>query len=303
MKHKNVFLFPAFVLRYSGNEVDVLEKNGISLNDKLSLISQVCQIDVTSFNIDNNNFLNEELKNQLMTYVFSCSYSDILRNKDIQSHTVAGLSMGLYAAMYSASVISFSDGVLLIKRVFDVLKQITGSNEFSMLNIVGLSKQDILQILKENHLNCEVVIQNGEVSFIVSGYTSEINRLKELATFEGALYTSLFPVSIPYHSSHIMEFRNYEVDLLHGIEINKAQCKIMSAVTGTYLQDEKSMYNEIVKNLITPINWQNVFESLNAENETVFYECGPGNSMQKISKFLNGDFSVMNPASESNVKC
>lgn len=288
----NIFLFPAFVLRYSGKESEVIHSAGIDLSEKLKHISNTCSTDLSNFDFEHNNFLNDELKNQLITYTISCIYADILAFQHIRPAYAAGLSMGLYAALYCGKSIGFEDGVRLIKSVFEKLQTLTDGKNYTMLNIVGLSAQDLIQLISEHSLHCEIVIKNGNHSFIISGETDDIARLQSCALEEGALYTNLFPVSIPYHSSFLYKFREEFAGITGNIEIRDTDCNLLSAVTGKFISDAAQIKLEIIQNLIQPIDWKSSMLHMNKIPGNRFFECGPGNSMTKISKFLDADIHI-----------
>lgn len=288
----NIFLFPAFVLRYSGKETEVIRSAGVNLTEKLKLVSEICDIDVSDFDFENNNYLSNELKNQLITYTISCLYADILESHHIRPAYAAGLSMGLYAALYCGKSIGLADGTRLIKTVFEKLQTLTDGKNYTMLNIVGLSAQDLIQIISEHSLHCEIVIKNGNHSFIISGETGDIVKLQSSALEEGALYTNLFPVSVPYHSSYLYHFRDDLAEVTESIEIRSSECNILSAVTGEIISDVKQIKHEIIQNLIQPIDWKSAMLVMNNIPHNRFFECGPGNSMTKISKFLGEEIKI-----------
>jgi [acyl-carrier-protein] S-malonyltransferase len=288
----NCFLFPAFVLKYQGNEMNVINSYGTHFDEKLKQISEICDTNLTDFDITINNYLDNELKNQLITYAFSCVFSDILHSKGIYPNTVAGLSMGVYAALYSGKSISFENGALLIDKIYKLLKQISGNNSFAMMNVVGLSENDLLTLTDAHRLQTEIVIKNGDFSFILSGKKSDTEKLFELVKPEGALYSTIFPVSIPYHSSFLKEFENKGESCFSNIPFSESSTKIYSAVSQKLIHSAGDIQTEIIKNLVQPVNWKNAMQYLNSENGITFYECGPGNSMTKIAGFLDGEYSV-----------
>ena len=287
-----IFLFPAFVLKYLGNETRLIQNAEIDLKSKLKAVSELCDCHIENFHVNENNFYEQELENQLITYILSCCFSDMLKNKNIQPDINVGLSMGLYAAMYSAGCISFNDGALLIRRVYDAEKNITGFNEFSMLNIIGLSRNDIDELIVQFFLHCEVVIQNGPFSFIISGVKHDIERLQSFACKEGALHTNRFPVKIPYHSSFISLSDNDKNNILKGIHISNPESNLMSSICGELLSDSEDISNEIFRNITQTVHWQSIMEKMNSKHQAVFYECGPGNSLSKIARFINGIFDI-----------
>lgn len=287
-----IFLFPPFTLKYVGNETDIIHDSGIPYNKILEKVSIVSNTDLTDFNIDGNNFVNNELKNQLITFTISCIFSNILESRSVISNLATGLSMGLYAALYNAKCIRLEDGVLLIKRVHQHLLQITAGKKYAMLNIIGLNITDVSLLIKENQLKCEIVIKNGHVSFIISGEANDIHTLQSIAQEEGALFTNIFPSTIPYHSSYIQAIHSFKNEIIYGIDFKKPSCGLFSPVSGRSISSVNQIKREIIHNLILPVDWMNAMIELNKYHNNIFFECGSGNSLTKISKTIDRNIHI-----------
>ena len=78
MQNKIAHLFPAFVLKYTGKELDIIEKYGHNFHERVRLSSELLDLNLDEFDIIENSFTNDELKNQIFSYIFSCIFSDIL---------------------------------------------------------------------------------------------------------------------------------------------------------------------------------------------------------------------------------
>ncbi len=77
------FIFPAFVSEYSGNETEILREQSDDFDDLLKKASNHLGLDLTVFDIRNNNFQDHELNTQFMSYIFSCAVSDLLKSKKV----------------------------------------------------------------------------------------------------------------------------------------------------------------------------------------------------------------------------
>ena len=286
-----VFLFPAFVLKYKGSEIKNINDSGIDFSVRLKKASEIAGIDLTSFDISGNNFMDDELKNQLITYLISCSYSDILKAKNILPRQITFLSMGVYSALYSAESISFNDGIILIKRIFEYLNnQITGK-KYKMLAITGFGMDDIEAIIFAEKLDCQIVIKNNEHSFIIAGLEEDISVLNKKAQSEGALHLNLFPVSLPYHSKHI-DTNSFTEHLFNGVEIKNPTYKLFSSITQAGIDTPGAIVTTIFSNLKTFIDWHKTKTTLIEMGYSHFIECGPGDSLKRISKFIDGKHNV-----------
>jgi [acyl-carrier-protein] S-malonyltransferase len=290
--NNSTFLFPAFVLKYHGKEVDIICNNNIDFNARLEEISGFAGIDLTGFDLNENNFMDNELKNQLITYLISCLYSDILKSKQILPQNITFLSMGIYSALYCAESITLEEGALLIKRIFEKLTSQISDKSFKMLAVTGFSKADIEKIFHFLKLDCEIVIKNNKHSFIITGLGEEINRFYEYAQLEGAMHLNLFPVSIPYHS-RFLRIDDMEKKLFDGIDIKAPLYNLFSSIDQKFVETSQQIKSAILSNLISYIDWHKTKTTLIENGSNHFIECGPGDSLKRISKFIDGDYKVI----------
>ncbi len=288
----DIILYPAFLLKYMGHEVQLANQHHSVFEETLDELSGVTQTRLNNFDISHNNFLEDELKNQLMTYLFSCIYSDMINNTSLRPHCVAGLSMGLYAAMYCVQSITLEEGAILIQRVHQKMQEITEGESYAMLSVIGLSYQDLKKMITSNRLHCEIVIHNGSYSFILSGKSPSIEKTQLMAAEEGALHLNRFPVQIPYHSLYVKEIKKHKDTLLQDIQIAPPVIPVFSTTRLTTITSEEDMKEEIIQNLSNPINWHEGIETLHSKGNHTFLECGPGNSLKKMIKLMNRKYSI-----------
>lgn len=287
------FIFPAFISDYLGNEIQILNSLSANFEDYLSEVSEVSGIDFSEFSIDNKIFTEDELCSQLISYTLSCCLADALALKNLTPDFLAGYSMGLYAALFAGGVIDFSDGVKLIKNAYRLSQTATADVESGMGSVVGLKEQEIHMIIEKNNLIAEIANTNNEHAYLVTGEKQSLNKLLEMAHQMGALNTFLLNVKTPYHSSALKntreEFAEY---IVQNFTFRPARYPIISSINQSILSSPEKIRIEIMKNLYQRIDWLRTFNKLRSLNVDIFIECGGGKSLQKIARFIPGDYRV-----------
>ncbi len=202
---KVAFIFPAFVSEYIGTEVQIL--NGLSnkFKENLKKASVASGVDFESFHLEDSAFTEDELRVQIISYIFSCSLSDELIARGIEPDILAGYSMGLYAALYTGGVIEFDEGIRLIIQAYNISKSVVRDMDSGMGSIIGLTKEEINGIILKHKLEAEIANTNSVHSHLVTGRIRTVNRLLELARTTGALHVSMLNVNTPYHASMLKE--------------------------------------------------------------------------------------------------
>lgn len=286
------FIFPAFVSEYSGNEPEVIRKYS-GVFDKL--LDQACLhsgINLKQCVKYERNIPDHELNAQLISYIFSCAVADLLREKKLVPEFLAGYSMGLYAALYCGGSISFTQGLDLITGAYRLVNASIAEVDTGMGSIVGLSIEDILNLLK-NKEGVFLANTNGEHAFLISGLKPVIQSLLLEARMEGALHASLMNVRSPYHSPFLDEaFMMFREFIQEQITIRDSSVKIISSIDQRIFIHKEDISTELILNLNTRINWLKTKESLLEIGVNRFVECGAGNSLLKIGKFIKGSFKI-----------
>ena len=290
---KTAFIFPAFVSEYIGTEIKVLDSLSSHFQQYLLAASKTTGDDFSSFSLENTAFTEDELRSQLISYIFSCSLSDVLIQRGLKPDILAGYSMGLYAALFTGGVIDFDSGIRLIKEAFHISKSVIKDIDSGMGSIIGLTLNEIEGIIKTNELKAEIANTNSVHSHLITGETIAVKRLLDISRETGALNVSLLNVKTPYHSRLLAPTqKQFHQFISDEIELKQSKCTILSSINQKMLESPLEISSELTNNLFKRINWMHSFEQMLQLGVSRFIECGAGKSLQKISRFVPGDFKV-----------
>lgn len=292
-----VFLFPAFASDYKDNLSLSIPGYAELFKVFLTRASDSTDSDLTSFDPDSHNFLENELKNQYIAYIQSCTCASILRSKEVKPGIQAYYSMGIYAALFNSGSVTFETGLDLIKSAFTVIRNILQDESFSMCSIIGLNIDDIRHLILLTDQDTEVSNQNGEFSFILSGRLSSLKQIISQAKEEGAIHTGLFAVKVPYHSQFLRETQSGFSEFIGNIRISDPETPILSSLDQILLTTSGQIKSELIRNLYNPFNWYKTHMKLSELGFRIFIECSPVPSLIKIARFIPGEVKYLTPLS------
>ncbi len=284
------FIFPAFTSDYTDHPARKMPGFEVRFNDLLLRAARFIDPELAGFNFNGNTFPDDELRTQYLTYIYSCAASFLLRKNSLIPSMNAGYSMGIYAALVDSEAISFETGLALIRTAYHSLRKSLNNASFSMGSLIGLSREDILQLIEQSSLRVEITNQNASHSFVISGYRDDIQLFMKLATAEGALHTRDLAVSIPYHSGYLKEGAMHFADQISPLKIGTPKTPTISLINQMMMTSPEKTREEIVRNLFHPINW---FQSMNMmldQKVKQFIECGPSKGLAKNARFVDGNF-------------
>jgi len=291
---KTVHIFPAFVSEYTGKEIISLSKYKNVFADYLILASKELNKDLSDFDLVSNNYLDHQLKSQYIQFIFGCSFSDILYEENIIPDYTAGYSMGVYASLYHSKSFDFQTGLNLIKNAYHIIKSTLPHISYGMAVIGGVEMKDVKCIIINNSLNAEVININNQNSYVVSGVKNDIEMLVSIAKDEGALHTRIMNIGFPYHSTCLNEAAVEFGAFLANINIQKPELKVISSIDQRVINSEAEIKKELADNINKKINWLDTFNLFLLSGTKNFLECGAGESLTKIGKFIDGDFKIYN---------
>ena len=82
---KSAFIFPAFAHEYPDDPFGGFEDFGHIFQLFLKQASKDVDEDLINFNSVSNNFLEDEIRTQYITYIYSCSLSEYFKEKGVLS--------------------------------------------------------------------------------------------------------------------------------------------------------------------------------------------------------------------------
>lgn len=290
MQNHLAYLFPAFTIRYTGKEINIIDNTGISFTEKLRTSEILLGLPLNEFDIKQNDYLEDELRNQVLAYIFSTSFSELVKTQYPQPAYLSGFSMGLYAALYHAEAVDYETGLQLIFDVYHQLKKIMGHLNYGMFSVIGFSRNDLENTISELKTT-EIVIQNGEFSFVISGANSELSPLIQTLNEQGAVHLNTFHVSVPYHSKILLPHKDAFEEIVKKYRIAKPSIPLVSMIDNSIIDTTDKVENEIINNIIHPLNFMENMLYMLQLGVKEFIELGAGTSLLKSSKFIDGDFS------------
>ena len=288
---KTAIIFPAFVSEYLGIELQAIKSSENNFRDKISVASGILKTDLAGFDFLSDNFLADELKSQYISYIYSCTVADILKEKQIKPSFVCGYSMGLYAALYYCGAVNFQNGLLLVKRAWDAISGACLGGSYGMGMIIGLDEAEIRSWCDEQK-DAWICNQNNPHTFIISGTLKSVSLILDKAKAEGALRTNLLPVSKPYHSQLLGKAKGRLQDFLGTTRFDEPVYPYFSCLDNKMIVKGSGFRDEVARNIDSHMNWLLTMDHLISLGTAVFFECGAGDGLTRNFRFIGGNYKA-----------
>jgi [acyl-carrier-protein] S-malonyltransferase len=212
----------------------------------------------------------------------------------------AGLSLGEYAALVAAGVLSFEDAVYLVRMRGQFMEEAAKNNPGKMLSIIGLSKEVVEEICKES--SCEIANLNCPGQIVISGKVGQINQAAELAKAKEVKRTVLLDVSGAFHCSLMKEAGLKLAKEIHKLKFSKPKFPVVSNVTAKSETDPQNILNNLIKQVSSSTYWQDSVRSMASAGVSCFLEIGPGNVLKGLNKRIIPDIETVNLGNVEQIK-
>lgn len=204
----------------------------------------------------------------------------------------AGLSLGELTALVAARSIGFQDALLLVQRRGELMEQASLKNPGSMASIIGLSLEDLNEACNES--GAEVANLNCPGQIVISGANQSVESCMALATKKGAKKSIPLKVSGPFHSSLMKEAAELFKTELEKVKFFKPEIGVVSNVTADYETSLEEIRENLVKQLYSPVRWEESVRRIAAEGVDVFFEIGPGKVLKGLLRKIDPNLKVYN---------
>ena len=205
---------------------------------------------------------------------------------------LAGLSLGEWAALEAAGVISFADTVRILKARGQFMQDACDATPGGMLTLIGLNVDQSKEVAATAAL--EVANLNSSVQTVLSGPLDRIPAGVEAAKAMGAKRALPLKVAGAFHSSLMQPAADRLADFLKDVEFKAPSCPVWSNVTGELHTTPDEIRRLMVAQVVSSVRWNDDFVSMAAAGMTHAFECGPGAVLAGLGKRIDPSISIQN---------
>ena len=205
---------------------------------------------------------------------------------------VAGHDVGTYAALVAANVLSLPDAARLIRergRLMNEAGQRTGGG---MVSMTGLDIEIFKNICFSTGVEIAYVDAPDQVT--LSGTQENLTKARRLAQIKGARRIVPLRVSGPFNSILMEPAIERLRNAISEFTFNKPTVPVVANVTAQPLTDLEAIKEELVSQIVRPVQWQQSIENMIARGVTTFFEMGPGEMLTKLIKRISPGAQAFN---------
>ncbi|MCE9524764.1 MAG: ACP S-malonyltransferase [Planctomycetales bacterium] len=199
----------------------------------------------------------------------------------------AGLSLGEYTALVFAGVMSFEDGLRVVQQRGRAMQDAADAVPSGMVSILGMEAAKIEELCNQARGDGEVLqIANylcpGNI--VVSGHKTACVKIAELATAAGAMKTIPLEVAGAFHTPIMQPAVAKLAAALAGVKLSSPRIPVVSNVDAAPHSDPEEIRSLLVKQVVSPVRWEDSQRYLLNQGYAPHWEIGPGRVLRGLLK-------------------
>ena len=236
----------------------------------------------------------------IMVVSIACwrAWEEILGSQYPRPVSVAGHSLGEYTSLVVAGVVSFRDGVKLVRERGRLMHEAAEARPGGMAAIIGLDEFAFEHICAETGV--ELANVNSDDQVVISGDKIAVARAMDLAAARGAKKTVPLKVSGAFHSSLMGHARQGLVAALTDLELRDPEVPIIANSLAEPVTTVAQVRSELVNGLCHCVQWKQSVRYMVDSGASHFVEFGPARVLSSLIKRIDRDveaFTLSDPAS------
>jgi len=180
--------------------------------------------------------LNNTKNTQPAIYTVSAMVNAVLAENGLQPAAAAGHSLGEYSALHAAGVLSFADGLKLVRRRGELMDQADPEGKGTMAAVIGLADEDVEAVLEEVDGIVTVANYNSPGQVVISGEVEAVKKAEELLNEKGAKRFIPLSVSGAFHSPLMEPAKEELKNTIEAVDFKDAQIPLIANVTADYVE-------------------------------------------------------------------
>ena len=235
--------------------------------------------------------LKETRVTQPAIFLHSTILSEVMADR-FHPEMVAGHSLGEFSALVSTGVLSFKDGLNLVRERALAMQSACEQSPGTMAAILGL-EDSVVESVCESTLGIVIAANyNCPNQLVISGSKDAIDRACNELKEAGAKRALLLPVGGAFHSPLMEPAKKRLAAAIENTVFKTPSCAVYQNVCARGIFDSDKLKVNLISQLTAPVYWAQTIKQMILDGATHFTEVGPGKVLQGLVKKIDSSIAV-----------
>ena len=201
-----------------------------------------------------------------------------------------GLSLGEITALTAAGAFDFATGLRVVAERGQLMQRACEQTSGTMASIIGEEREKIAALCAE--FEVEMANLNCPGQIVISGEKARILAAVAAAKERGMRKVIQLNVAGAYHSRLMEPARDAFAAFLATIPLARPNLTVFSNTTGRPVTAPDETRAALVRQVVSPVLWEDCMRSAAAAGAGQFLELGPGAVLAGLARRTNRDWPV-----------
>jgi [acyl-carrier-protein] S-malonyltransferase len=234
----------------------------------------------------------------------STAVARLAKSRGLRPQFAAGHSLGEYSAHVAAGTLSFADALRTVRRRGQYMQEAVPLGDGAMAAILGLDADGVSRACAEA-AGGEIVAPanlNAPGQIVIAGHTAAVARAGAAAKALGAKRVIPLAVSAPFHCALMKPAEERLAPELRALALNDPSFPVVANVDAEPKTTASAAVDALIRQVASPVRWQDVVSRLIADGTRTFLELGPGSVLAGLIKKIDRSVTVASIEDEAGLE-
>lgn len=209
----------------------------------------------------------------------------------------AGLSLGEYTALVFAGVLDFEHALRVVKCRGEAMQAASDATPSGMVSVLGLELSQVEELCEQSREEGEILQIANHLcpgNIVVSGHNASCEKVVENAEAAGAMKVVALAVAGAFHTPIMESALDRLANALAEVPMASPRIPVISNVDAEPHTDPEEIRDILVRQVVSPVRWEDSMRALLNDDYSNFYEVGPGRVLRGLLRRIDRKASCTN---------
>ena len=285
------FVFPGQGAQYPGMGKNIFESSTLA-KERFLQANEILGFNITEIMFgEDSDALKETRVTQPAIFLHSTILSEVMADR-FHPEMVAGHSLGEFSALVSTGVLSFKDGLNLVRERALAMQSACEQSPGTMAAILGLEDKVVESVCESTPGIVIAANYNCPNQLVISGSKDAIDRACNELKEVGAKRALVLPVGGAFHSPLMEPAKKRLASAVENTIFKTPSCAVYQNVCATAIFDSEKLKANLISQLTAPVYWTQTIKQMILDGATRFTEVGPGKVLQGLVKKIDSSIET-----------
>ena len=214
-----------------------------------------------------------------------------------------GHSLGEYSALVAAGALRLEDAVRIVHLRGKAMQQAVPEGAGAMAAVLGGDAEAVQALCRDAAQGevCQAANFNAPGQIVIAGHAAAVARAAELAS-QRKLKAKLLSVSAPFHCALMAPAARALSEALASIEVGALSFPVICNVDAEPNADGAKVREQLVRQVDSPVLWEQSVRRLAREGTDRALEFGPGKVLAGLGRRIDKAIEVLGVSDPAEVE-